>query len=132
MSGDGAAIDAGDTSSDSELERPQARKRLFKKRRVQPRQEGAEGEEESDLGQVATRARRDWILIESYNESEQEESFVRESILKHSHELMRASGLTFLACQKKKDTNLGMWVRKSTKTYKDNTTVSLQALSILS
>lgn len=79
----------------------------------------------SGLGKKRLRALLDWEIVDRWDPISQEDSFIEQAIENQAKEFMRAGGLSFIAGQKKKPTNLGLWVLLSKKASRDGrTTVS--------
>ena len=75
---------------------------------------------ESEMGKVPlSRKRVEWETVETWDRQQYEDGHIRGCILNNAQQFMRAAGLSFVAGQKKKDTNLDCWTLRSKKPDKD-------------
>jgi hypothetical protein len=72
------------------------------------------------LGKVPFRRRRvKWETVETWDRVVLEDGHIRDCIHNNEQQFMRGAGLSFVAGQKKKLTNLDCWALRSRKLDKD-------------
>jgi hypothetical protein len=81
---------------------------------------GSDQDEEFELGKVPfSRRRVEWETVETWDREVLEDCHIRDCIHNNVQHFMRGAGLSFVAGQKKKVTNLDSWALRSRKLYKD-------------
>jgi hypothetical protein len=81
---------------------------------------GSDRDDESELGKVRLRRKRvEWETVETWDREVLEDGHIRDCILNNAQQFMRGAGLSFVAGQKKKLTNLDCWALRSRKLDKD-------------
>ena len=81
---------------------------------------GSDLDDESELGKVPFLRRRvEWETVETWDREVLEDCHIRDCILNNEQQFMRGAGLSLVAGQKKKQTNLDCWTLRSNKLDKD-------------
>ncbi len=80
----------------------------------------SDGDDESEIGKVPFRRRRvELETVETWDREVLENGHTQDCILNNAQQFMRGAGLSFVAGQKKKPTNLDCWALRSKKLHKD-------------
>ena len=81
---------------------------------------GSDWDDESEMGKVPfSRRRVEWETVETWDREVLEDGHIRDCILNNEQQFMKGAGLSFVAGQKKKLTNLDCWALRSRKLDKD-------------